>query len=144
MLICQVTSLSPLYIYTGHKIHIIITHNISYLFCRNCCSNIFPAMAPKTLPLLQAIFLLLLLVLSCPHATGQRVNMFNFIQCSEGQDVREPKFKEFRCTDHSGVIDSKSTNKSDEFDNLLDSWESNCYLKVTRILGSLLIIVNLL
>jgi hypothetical protein len=103
-------------------------------------------MAPKTLPVLQAIFVLLLLVLSCSHATGQRVNMFNyFIQCSEGEDVVE--FKEFRCKYHSGVIiDSKSINnyKSDKFDNLLDSWESNCYLKVTRIFGSLLIIWNML
>jgi hypothetical protein len=102
-------------------------------------------MAPKTLSVLQAVFVLLLLGLSCSHATGQRVNTFNFIQCSEGEDVMELKFKEFGCKYHSGVIiDSESMNKSVEFDNLLDSWESNYYLKVTRIFGSLLIIWNML
>jgi hypothetical protein len=85
-------------------------------------------MAPKTLPLLQAIFLLLLVVLlSFPHSIQSKLSgqskLFNFIQCSEGslssngQDVSELKFKEFVFSwmNHSGFIDSKRTNKNDEF-----------------------------
>jgi hypothetical protein len=109
-------------------------------------------MAPKTLAVLQATFLLLLLVvLSWPltiqsKPSGQS-KLFNFILCSEGQDVSDLlKLEEFgyKDSDDSGFIDSKSTNKNDEFDHLLHSWESNYYLKVTRIFGSLLIILNLL
>jgi hypothetical protein len=107
-------------------------------------------MAPKALPFLQATFLLLLVVLSWPltiqsKPSGQS-KLFNFILNSEGQDVSELlKFKGFgyKDSDDSGFIDSKSSNKNDEFDHLLHSWESNCYLKITRIFGSLLIILNL-
>ncbi|GLT53013.1 hypothetical protein SLA2020_263130 [Shorea laevis] len=103
-------------------------------------------MAPKTFALLQATFLLLLVVLlSCPHTIQSKPTRQSFIQCSDGflssngQDVSELKCKEFGYNDsgHSGV------NK-DEFADLLDSWESNSYLKSTIIFGSLLIFIPIL
>ena len=114
-------------------------------------------MALNTFLLVSAF---LLVVLSCSHTVQSKptghVKLFNFIKRLEGSllhkgqdisDLHELKqyLKELGCSgcNHPGIKVGEEVEKN-EFDHLLDSYESDCYLRVTRILGSLLIIWNLL
>jgi hypothetical protein len=112
-------------------------------------------MALNTFLLVSAF---LLVVLSCSHTvqSKQTGQLFNFIKRTEGslsqkgQDISElhelkQYLKELGCSgcNHPGIKVGEEVEKN-EFDHLLDSYESNCYLQVTRIFGLLLIIWNLL